>query len=263
MKKAIRIILVVLAAILLVLTGKICFNYIYNSTENFLYHLGSTDLNPKPLLFANFHEPYVAWYNDGCIDFKQGRYENAQEEFEKALSFELPEKRECDIRVNLVLSILSQYDWSGTHTVDGEKLLADLRKCRDILLEDGCATDTNDGHDVEAQRLKNEIDDLIEMLEEQQQQQSSDGDDSQDNQSQNPNDSNNQNQNEDNENQSGRGDENHEETPEEKAEREKEESIRQSLEDQRKDSQQEREDEMRREEERSGEMIFDFYDTIW
>lgn len=260
MKKPIKIILIVLGAILLVLAGKICFNYIYNSTENFFYHLGSKDINPDPLLVANFHEPYVAWYNEGCVDFKQERYENAQEEFEKALTYKLPEKKECDIRVNLVLSILSQYDWTGKTTVDGNKLLTDLYKCRDILLEDGCATDTNDGHDVEAQRLKNEIDDLIEMLE-QQKEQGGEDDDSQSSENQDdPNGGQSQDQDQ---NQGEDENDDHEETPEEKTQREKEETIKKALEDQREDSQQEREEEMRRQEEMNSDYQFNFYGTIW
>lgn len=270
MKKPIKIILLVLGVILLVLTGKMCFNYIYNGSENLAYHLGNYKLNPEPLLFANFHEPYVAWYNSGCIDYKMGRYENAQEEFEKALSYRLPEKRECDIRVNLVLSILSQYDWTGNHVVDGNALLQDLYKCREILLADGCATDQNDGHDVEAQRLKNEIDDLIEMLKQQQQQsqEGENGDSDNDNQSgqgqDNPDNSSGQNNDDQNDqNNQNNQDDNHEETPEEKAQREKEEGIQRVLEEQKRDAQEEREDAMRREEEQSGDYAFNYYGTIW
>lgn len=163
-----QIILLVAGIFLSLLLGKLLFNFIHN--ENLIKKVakGNYETTDNGIIYTgNIFEPYIAHYNNGNVYYKRGEYERAMSEYQKALKGWPPKYKECKIRINLVLALLNRYDWSGETIVDAEALLEDLKLGRAILLEDGCATDFNDGHDVDAQTLKNDIDKLIEELEQQ------------------------------------------------------------------------------------------------
>ena len=58
------------------------------------------------LSIFNFYEPYVADYNYGNYLYKDGRYEEAEEKYLKALRSDAPRSKICDIEVNLGLTYI-------------------------------------------------------------------------------------------------------------------------------------------------------------
>lgn len=109
---------------------------------------------------------YIYHYNKGNDAYENGDYESAIEEYETALSYHVPDKKECDIRVNLALAMIAPIDLENLPESEVADTIALLKEARDVLTEDGCAhMDDNDGHDEDAQTLKNEIDEYIEALE--------------------------------------------------------------------------------------------------
>ena len=118
------------------------------------------------LLKYNFPESYLPYYNLGNAAYKQGDYNAAVGHYTEALKQHPTEEKECDIRVNLALSLCNTIDFNNLTSQDKiDTALFILYKARDILLEKGCATDEGEpGHDADAQQLKEDIDRMIEQL---------------------------------------------------------------------------------------------------
>ncbi len=169
MKKAIFITIysmLVLGCLVLV------FNYGYNAFVTYCYNKGNYSVSAKPLQMFNWTEKYVAYYNQGNIAYQNGEYLDAIEAYEKALELDPPEKKECVVRINLALAMLATIGDLYQDPVYVEEVLTILYGAKDVLLEDGCATEAGDGHSAEAEQLKKEIDEMIKELEKQQPQQS-------------------------------------------------------------------------------------------
>jgi tetratricopeptide (TPR) repeat protein len=119
------------------------------------------------LLKMNSPESYLPYYNLGNVSYKNGDYNAAIAYYNKALENDPPKNRECLIRINLALSMCNTIDFY--HIDSKEKVdttLIVLYKARDILTEKGCASEEgHDGHNADAQQLKEDIDRLIEQLE--------------------------------------------------------------------------------------------------
>lgn len=148
------------------------FNYGYNAFVTFCYNNGNYSVEAKPLQIFNWTEKYVAYYNQGNIEYQKGEYLNAIEAYEKALELDPPEKKECSIRINLALAMVATIGDLYKDPTYAEDVLTILYSARDVLLEDGCATEAGDGHSAEAEQLKKEIEEMIKELEKQQPEQS-------------------------------------------------------------------------------------------
>ena len=76
------------------------------------------------------------------------------------------EKKECDIRVNLALAMLKKINFDHLDTEkDKENAIRTLQAARNVLCEKGCADPYGtDGHDPEAEQLKQDIDKMLEEL---------------------------------------------------------------------------------------------------
>ncbi|MBQ9233758.1 MAG: tetratricopeptide repeat protein, partial [Lachnospiraceae bacterium] len=122
--------------------------------------------NANALTFANVYQSYIAHYNRGNIFYNQKNYDEAIKEYNKALDCHIPEKKECSVRINLALSIIGKIPSEYDSPDNIDSTLATLREAREVLLPDDCANDEGTGHSKEAEKLKKEIDDLIEELEE-------------------------------------------------------------------------------------------------
>ena len=120
----------------------------------------------KKLLSANIPEGYLPHYNLGNAAYEEGDYDSAMIFYQRALSYYIPHGKECDIRVNLALAMIGRIDFD--HLTDDDRVqeaIDELLKARDVLTEEGCADpDGTDGHDPEAEQLKQDIDRMIEML---------------------------------------------------------------------------------------------------
>ena len=95
--------------------------------------------------------------------------------YTRALSLYPVGQKECDIRINLALSMCYSIDFDNLTTQDSlDSAQVILYKARDILLTNKWATENGAGHrDDDAQQLKEDIDRMLEQL------QNPNGDDSQ------------------------------------------------------------------------------------
>ena len=96
--------------------------------------------------------------------YSLGDYDRAIAEYELALSHNPSEPADCMIRVNYALSLLAPIDADNVTEDNIDEVLEILDEAREILLENGCATNDGDGHDDEAQKLKDEIDEFEQEL---------------------------------------------------------------------------------------------------
>jgi tetratricopeptide (TPR) repeat protein len=119
------------------------------------------------LLSLNIPESYLPYYNLGNVAYRRGDYNSAIAHYNEALTKNPPKMRECKIRINLALAMCNTIDFN--HLDSQQKIdtaLFILYKARDVLTEKGCASEEgHDGHNEDAQQLKEDIDRLIEMLE--------------------------------------------------------------------------------------------------
>ncbi len=169
MKKVIKIIVIVLAVLLFLFFGLLAFNYFYNEFTISKYEEHDYSQNDDLLTNTSLFQSYIAHYNNGNIHYQCGEYEEAIEDYKQALEANPPhEDEECDIRVNLALAIIGTLpeDYSAPENI--EQSIQILEEARDYLLEEECALDEGEGHDKDAQKLKEEIDALIEQLKQQQ-----------------------------------------------------------------------------------------------
>lgn len=203
------------------------------------YNAGSNDTSAEEvLLLLNFPEGYVPNYNIGNARYREENYKEAAGYFQDALRSGPSDQNgeNCDIRVNLALSLLHEIDFEAmeeaiavrdaaaaeqeqaqaaepeeesavepeeeaetepavepeaAEAVDSPevasakrtlgKVAGQLLAARQVLCETGCADPTGtDGHDPDAEKLKQEIDELLKRV----QDQDSDGGDQDDEQQQ-------------------------------------------------------------------------------
>ncbi len=151
------------------IAGFVCFvllsvNYICNRQVISNYNKGiykNSDVNE----ILGFTQPYVYHYNQGNIYYNNGDYEGAEEEYRSALKRYPGGDRDCLTRINLALSIVKQVDVESITEDNLDDSLKLLDDARDILVENGCAhRDDEDGHNKDAQTLKDEIDAFEEQL---------------------------------------------------------------------------------------------------
>ncbi len=128
----------------------------------------------KILTVFSIPDEYVIWYNLGNAYYEKGNYEKAEEAYLRALKCGIPYEKECPVRVNLALAMMAQLsdeEWeaflecSSPQEINAlsRKVEKTLLDARDVLTEDGCAGKEDEkGHDKDAQRLKEEIDELLE-----------------------------------------------------------------------------------------------------
>ena len=110
---------------------------------------------------------YIFIYNKGNKLYERFDYPGAIEAYQDALNANPPHFKECSVRVNLALAMIYNMGEDFAAPENIENSINTLLEARDILLEDGCASDDGDGHSKPAQQLKEEIDKLLEQLQEQ------------------------------------------------------------------------------------------------
>ena len=225
----------------MLICGKLAFNYIYNAIVIYRYHQNDNSITVKPLLTFNWSEPYIAYYNQGNVYYKDDSFVDAIASYEKALELNPPEKKECSIRINLALAMLGTMaeDYSASENVDTS--LQILKEAREILLEKECATENGDGHSKTAEQLKEEIEALMKQLE----QQSAESEETEENE-----------ENEENE-------ETEEEKKQKEAEDAFEEDVKKKLQESQSKANQERKESLDYYEDFDEEYNFDIEEDIW
>lgn len=160
-----RVIASILYAVILFLCLRQGLNYFYNEHVLDRFRREDYSINDNLLLTANFIEPYIAYYNNGNINYMNRQYEAAIEDYQNALNYPIPDRRECPIRINLALAMIKNLGDDYNTPSNAEHSLEVLYEARDVLLEEGCAQEDGHGHSTRAERLKRDIERAIEELE--------------------------------------------------------------------------------------------------
>ena len=183
-------------------------------------------------------ENYVIPYNLGNAEYQRQNYEKAIPYYWEALSKKMPEtEEECKVRVNLALSMCHTIDFDSLDVTDPDAVMeaiSVLLEARYVLTEKGCASEpvgSFDGHYENADKLRNDIDEMLQYLS---QHAPSDGDGQDDggggddDSDGGGDDSQDQNQDQDkDQDQDGDGDDNQSTGSKDQAEKEKQERARQ------------------------------------
>ncbi len=227
---------IIIASVLLGIMGLfLCIRYAMNSGFLIAYNKGNySSTIPNALQKVNIPEGYLPYYNAGNVDYMHGDYDSAIGNYKQALECAPPEKKECSIRINLALAMCHKIDFEN---LDTEKSVASavrqLKAARKVLVEDGCAcpeVGKADGHSPEAEKLKKDIDDMLQQL-----------------------DSENQYGDEDEEEQEDSGDEDKKDSSSEHHESQREQQLREDLEEQKEESMEHRQEVQESEYNQSGE----------
>ena len=149
---------------MMLVASKLAFNYIYNKYLISQYGKGNYDISMQPLFSCNWVQPYLPHYNAGNMYYEKGEYEIAIKEYKQALKREPKKNHLCDIRVNIALSMIGTLPEEYGSEENIESTIQVLTEARDILIQDGCASEKGDGHDDDATKLKKEIDSILESM---------------------------------------------------------------------------------------------------
>ncbi|MBP3324977.1 MAG: tetratricopeptide repeat protein [Coprococcus sp.] len=153
---------------ILLLLFFICLVAGYAANESMIDKYNSGIYEKNDLAVLGFTEPYIAHYNQGNHYFREGDYENAIEEYKKALDKNPPHNKECLIRINLALAMVTPIKPDEITESNLEETIDILEEAKNVLTLHGCANkDDHNGHNEDAQRLKDEIDAFEEMLKKQ------------------------------------------------------------------------------------------------
>ena len=166
MKKRIIICLYTIAFIIL---AKLLFTYFYNENLNKKYESGDYNSFYDMLTYVNYPESYKAYYNNANVYYRREDYGKAADLYRQALQAKPKHKKgnmdECLVRINLALSMVKGLGEDYAIPEKREESISVLLEARDVLLENGCATEADDGHSAKAEKLKKEIERLIDELE--------------------------------------------------------------------------------------------------
>lgn len=168
-----KTIIIVAYVVLGLLLFKFAFTYGYNEWVISKYEEEDYSENFALLEVMNVSEPYIVYYNNGNVMYQRMDYEAALDYYKQALEHNPPEGKECAIRINMALTMLKflPEDYANPEKIDDSiKLLED---CLDVLSEDDCANEYGNGHNNRAQRLYDEIKDILDHLRDEKEQQES------------------------------------------------------------------------------------------
>ena len=192
-----KILLTVLCVLAIILLKLVC-DYLLNSILINSYKKGKYNAElARVIASLNFNKSYAANYNYGNILYQKGEYEEAIEQYKNALNTFVPNHEECNIRVNYALAICKTVDLDEEKEKDETSVNEAIKKYEsaiDVLVEVECAhRNDNNGHDKNAQQLKNDIQKEIDRLKQQNGQQ---GEEPQEEPQEEPNEENRTNENE-------------------------------------------------------------------
>ena len=168
----IRELLVVISIAIAVIGVLILLRNIVNAVFFYNYdHDSYLTIPERTVDYIAVGENYVVPYNLGNAEYQKQNYDKAISYYVTALSKKLPEnEKECMIRVNLALSICHTIDFDSLDLEDTDAVLEAitvLYEARYVLTEKGCASEpvgSSDGHYENADKLRKDIDDMLQYL---------------------------------------------------------------------------------------------------
>lgn len=115
----------------------------------------------KVLKLLNTNERYIVYYNEGNILYQEEKYDEAINNYKKALEKNPPKKKACDIRINLSITYIQ-----NIKSTNKQVILEELKNARENLYNDHCADpEDNSGRSKEAESLEEIIKEMEEELE--------------------------------------------------------------------------------------------------
>ena len=163
-----KVLLTVLCIVVVILLKLIC-DYILNTIQVNSYKEEKYNADLAQLVATlKFNKSHAANYNYGNVLYQKGDYEGAIEQYKNALDTIVPSGEECDIRVNYALAICKTVKLEKEDEKDEAKVKEAIKKYEsaiDVLVVVECAhRNDNNGHDKDAQQLKNDIQKEIDRL---------------------------------------------------------------------------------------------------
>lgn len=161
-----RKILTVIYIILIIIMLKLIYNTTVNNILISKYNNGEySEDNAKALTDFNFIQSYIANYNYGNILYQNGEYEEAIEKYKQALKGMIPQKQECNIRINCALAICKTVSLDEKDQNSIKEAIEKYENAIDILTQEGCASKNNNiGHSKKAEQLRKDIQNEINRL---------------------------------------------------------------------------------------------------
>lgn len=154
-----KIVIAIYIIIIFITLNIICNIVITNNIVN-KYKIGEyLEAQAKFLTNINFQKSYISNYNYGNILYKNGEYEEAIEEYKKALNTVLSKNKECKIRINYALAICQTVQVDEKDQESISKAINTYESAIDVLEENDC-----DSHDKKARKLKEDIQAEIDRL---------------------------------------------------------------------------------------------------
>ena len=160
-------ILIIIYIVLIIIILKLIYNSSLNSFLVIKYNNGEySEKLAEQLVLFNFPEGYIANYNYGNVLYQNGKYDDAIEQYKKALNNKsIPEKKECSIRINYALSICKTVHVDESDKESIKQAISTYESAIDVLTKNGCANkEDNNGHSENAEKLKKDIQDEIDRL---------------------------------------------------------------------------------------------------
>ena len=161
------IFLLIFSLVICIAGASIVLRVLFNKSFVRKYNGGVYDKRTEErLLFLNFPESFLPYYNLGNAYYKEECYSEAVGCYTEALKMYPPDEKECSIRINLALALCNTIDFTDLSSQDKiDMAIYILYQARDTLLENGWAVDEGDNYrDADAQQLKEDIDKMIEKL---------------------------------------------------------------------------------------------------
>lgn len=159
----------------------LCLIVNFSVNETLIKEYNTGNFIENKLAFLGFFEPNIADYNNGNVYYQKGNYDAAITAYQDALKHHSGHPKECMIRINLVLAMVTPIDPAEIIDSQIEDTMELLEDAKQILCVHGCAAEDGSGHNKEAQKLKEDIDRFEEELKEMQETQQED--DTQENES--------------------------------------------------------------------------------
>ena len=163
-----RKILIAINIIIILISLKLLYNIAMNTILINKYNNGeySTSIG-QAMTKLNFPQSYIANYNYGNILYQNGEYEEAIEEYKKALDVNIPEKKECKVRINYALAICKTVELDEESQDSILNAIKTYESAIGVLTEKGCANNEDTmGHSADAEQLRKDIQKEIDRLKE-------------------------------------------------------------------------------------------------